>query len=149
MKKLFIATLVSLMLISTVTRADESIVVPLGEGVPSPFKGLLLSPQAVADILADKKLESERTDLEVSKKVALTVAECKLNLDQVVSDCEKKRAFFDLTLGSRNLEISELNKKIVNLQKSNDLLPYYVAGGAVAGVVITILTTFTVSKLTN
>ena len=94
---------------------DDSYMTPLDKGKPAPYPGVLLSPPAIASIIADKESVPEQIKIEVEKvrQEEQTLANYKLAESIVKSDTDKKilQTQLDNTLKSKNEIQEELIKE--------------------------------------
>jgi hypothetical protein len=127
--------------------SPTSVVRPLKTGDISPFDGLLLSPMAIAEIIADKKLLPEKIAAETEKVKQQEQANCNLSLKEKDADKQQYAAIQELKLQNKDAEIEALNKKLSLLQSSQISSTPYIVVGAAAGITTTLLTTFVVYKM--
>jgi hypothetical protein len=132
MIKQFVSSLLCVTLLSNVAYAqtvdvtEKSVISPLNEGMTSPFTGLLLSPQAVATIIAERESYEPRCQIKIDKSVAENQSKCDFNFAEAKTTYDAED------------EIDNRPSKIV-----------WTAVGFGGGVMITLLSVFVVSKLSN
>jgi len=132
--------------IPSVALSDNSYMTPLSKGVPSPYDGLLLTPEAVASIIADKETESDRIRVETDKVKAEEQAKSQYAISEVQtkSETDKKiiQAQSDVNLRKANQYQEMLAKE------QNKPSPYIWIGlGVVGGTAVTIGTIFLLGKI--
>lgn len=107
-------------------------VVPLAEGQPAPFDGVLLDKEAAAEVLAKGEMSEERCVIQTEYEVGKAVTECELYKGIAESKLE--------TEINKNLELAALkDSEIDRLNKSledsgTNWGPLWFAGGAALGV---------------
>ena len=125
---------------------------PMKKGQRAPFTGVLLAPASVANVIVEMESFEERIKIEVRKATEQEKAECekKLKNADAKSVADKKILQADIDDKARN--ISVLNGQVKNLKDELDSKwsPAVWAGiGGGAGIVLTILTAFAISKATK
>jgi len=155
MKKLVSYVLVASMLATSVPAwADPPaptpppIVTPLKQGQVAPWPGVLLSPPAVARVVAQQDTSSAAIALAVQHQAELDAAQKKYALDSATTTCTADKTV--------------LQAEVTDYQKQNQILtdqlkkatsgpsaPVWIGIGVVGGVVVTVLTAFVVSKATH
>jgi hypothetical protein len=153
MKRIFLfITMFSFLTHTTSAQAEDSTIYPLKKGESSPFEGLLLTPSAVASIIADRRASEQ------SQKILVQKCEEKSQLD--LSRCEgeaklaseKKSAIFEKEksdlLSNVDALRADIKKKDILLSKP-DNTNYYFLGGIALGVSATLLTTYVISSTSH
>ena len=114
------------------------VISPLNKGQPSPFTGVLFSPEAVAAMIAQKDTASAAAQLAVQHQKELDDAAMKYAIDSAATTCTT----------DKNI----LSAQITDAQKQNKILPgapVWIGLGFAGGVVVTVITAFAVSKATH
>ena len=128
------------------TPVPAPIVSPLAKGQPAPYAGVLLSPQATAQIISQADTAAQALSLAVSHQLSLDGAQLTYQLAQVTTTCtaDKNDLQAQITDGQKQNKIlqDQLNKNTGGLGA-----PVWIGVGVVGGVVVTLLLAFTVSKL--
>jgi hypothetical protein len=138
---------------ATVTTPDAAptpppIIYPLNKGQPSPLTGVLFSPEAVAQIIAQRDTAAAAAQLAVQHQQELDDAAKKYALDSAATTCTADK--------------NVLSAQLTDAQKQNQILqdqlkkntggpgaPVWIGLGFVGGVVVTVVTAFAVSKATH
>lgn len=122
---------------------------PLKMGQKAPFTGLLLSPEAIADMIAELNSIPEQIEIEKKKTLETCEAQCtfKLEWSKIESNTDNKILNARVEAEERQNKILVERVKELEDDKSNLLL--WTAGGAVVGVLTTILIVFGVSAAEN
>lgn len=126
-----------------------NVISPMKKGQLASFTGVLLSPQAVATIIAELGSVDEKIKIETDKAVGKCVAESDFNFKEAQSKnlADKKilQASIDEKLNRIQILQDEIKKK--EEEKTN---PYLWTGiGFAGGVAITVLTAFAISQATK
>jgi len=115
-------------------------VVPLSEGDPAPFDGILLSKEAAADVIVKNETGGEICDAKTEYKVGKAVSECELYKGIAETKLETEISKNVELLLLKNGEIDRLN---VSLEKSGtNWGPAWFVGGAAVGVVASLVIFF-------
>lgn len=150
MKKLFVTLLtLSFLSLSTIAGADEGVIKPMKLGELAPFEGLLLSPSAVAEIVSDKKLESERIAVAVDSERKKTESGCQLRLGEEKIRFDREVAYLNSDIKMKEARLTTLSEQLRISQEKEGMTPYYVGGGVLAGTLLTILTTIAITHISN
>ena len=83
----------------------------LNEGDKAPFDGTLFDPAAVAKILAEKKAERERCEIQVKYEKDLLSAICKRNTDILESELRIEKHKNNLIVNEKYIKIFTLKGK--------------------------------------
>jgi len=129
----FIAVLI-MVLFSCASSAQE--VVPIDEGTPAPFDGVLLSMDAAAQILASDEVSEEDCLNKADYAVAKATNSCILDKEIAESSLKIERETSKQLIALKGQEIERLNKKLE--ESSVDWGPFWFAGGATVGVAMSI-----------
>lgn len=112
---------------------------PMKKGQKAPFTGVLLSPRAAAKITVELQNIDEKIKLAVDRIQAEDAIRCeaKVNETQIHADADKKvlQARLDASLKDNNVLIKRIEKE----EKDRPNVWLWATGGAVGGVVTTVL----------
>jgi len=121
---------------------------PLNKGQPAPFTGVLLSPPAVAQIIAEHDTAGARLALAVQHQVQLDAAELKYQIDSLTTTCTADKSILLAQVDDQKRQVVILNEQ---LAKASGGWPpsVWIGIGAVGGVVLTVLTVFALGQVTK
>ena len=133
------AFLAFLLLISftTVSIAAEPEVVKLNKGDKVPFQAWCFSLPATAKLVADKEGEQERCQLKISEALERQKADFDLELGSLTADLQYHKDVSSKTITALQLENQELEK--IALDKPNSYWYLFATGGAIMGILTTVL----------
>jgi len=115
-------------------------IVPLSEGDPAPFDGVLLSKEAAADVIIKSETSDEKCDVKTEYKVGKAVSECELYKGITEAKLETEISKNVELLSLKNGEIDRLNE---SLEKSGTSWgPFWFVGGAAVGVTASLIIFF-------
>lgn len=150
MKGFFAAlTLLSFVTFSLTSNADEGLIKPIKLGEIAPFEGLLLSPSAVAEIVSDKKTEPGRILIAVESERKRSEADCQLRLGNDRLKHDSQVTLLGAEIKMKDSRLTALSEELKISQENEGRIPYYVGGGVLAGTLLTILTTFAITHISN
>jgi len=118
---------------------------PMRWGQKAPFTGVLLSPVAVATVIAELNSVNARIDLEVTRERERQLVERNFYIEQVTIVADADNRILQAQVDSRVKEIDILNERLEKAETSTSNTALWLGGGFVGGVLITVLTTFAVS----
>jgi sensor c-di-GMP phosphodiesterase-like protein len=122
------------------------IITPLTKGQPAPFSGVLLTPEAVAKVIAEAQDCPKRIKVEADHARDVQKAEDDKVLADAKADAEHDKKILQAGITSRDGQIKDLTTA---LQKSEDARKntwLWVGGGTLVGVLVTIGTVVLVSS---
>jgi len=119
-------------------QVDPGQVVTLKKGEPAPFAGSLLSPWAVAKILAEKDYQEKQCALDKSMEVARVEAKCNLDKSKLEVEKDTIDSKLELTKKYKDEEITRLNDALKKVSSNNDYHLLWAAGGTVVGILTSI-----------
>lgn len=122
---------------------------PLHKGDKAPFTGVELSPKAVAVITAELDNISAQIKIEVDHAVATCNAQCDYRLQEQKIKAESDHKVMQAQLDAQVKDGKVLTQRITDLEKSQSHTAWWVAGGVVAGVLVTLASVFVVTKISN
>ena len=140
------STLCTLLTISSIVKGEA---VPLKAGQSSPYDGILISPEAAAIIMAEKRALPDLIDVEVKKEREQQEAKCKFRLDQQEISSQQSAAAANAQVKDLLNSNSALSKQLADAQSSIKWTPAYVTGAAILGLATGVLTSIIVIKTTR
>ena len=108
-------------------------VTPVQKGAPAPFSGVLLTPEAVAKIVADAREREERAKVDVDDARAVQKAEDNKVLADAKADAELQRKTMQAGIDRRDNQISSLTKSLEAASSSSRSPWLWMGVGAVGG----------------
>jgi hypothetical protein len=133
---------------STAAPTPPPVIFPLTKGQPSPLTGVLFSPEAVAQIIAQRDTAATAAQLAVQHQQELDAAAQKYALDSQQSTCDADKK----VLGAQVLDLQNQNKILQDQLKketSGPGAPVWIGVGVVGGVVLTVVTAFAITRATH
>lgn len=121
------------------------VISPLNKGQPSPYTGVLFSPEAVAQVIAQQDTAVAALQLAVQHQADLDAAQLKFQVDTLTTTCTAAKSDLQAQLDDNLKQINILNDQL----KKNTGGPgagVWIGLGAVGGTVATILIAVAVSK---
>jgi hypothetical protein len=137
MKTIVIPITFVIALSSSLAYGDDKYMTPLNKGIPAPYNGVLLSPPAIASIIADKESEKERINLEVDTAVKKVTAKFGLDLAELTTKNDSDKKILQAQVDAGLAENKEKDKIIDKNQQTIKPITWLCIGG-VAGTAITI-----------
>lgn len=122
------------------------VITPLTKGQPAPFAGVLLTPEAVAKVIAEAQDCPKRIKVEADHARDVQKAEDDKVLADAKADAERDKKVLQAGITSRDGQIKDLTtalQKSESARKNNWL---WVGGGALVGVLVTIGTVVLVNS---
>ena len=122
--------------------AQEGEYTNLKEGEIAPFEGILLSPQAMATIIAKKEFCEKEAKLDVG-------LQCNLDKEQIKKDKDLLKVERDTAIKEKNIveEIKRLRE--IAEKSSRNLSPLFFAGGALGGIALSLGIFWITVQMTN
>ena len=153
MKRIVSCLLVASMLASAApAAADDTVtpptVTPLQKGQPAPYTGVLLSPEAVAQTVAEKETAKKAVELAVQHQADLDAVQKKFELDQLTSTCTADKKIMQAQMDYNLKQIQILDEQLKK-QTGGPSPMVWVGLGALGGAVLTVATVFAVSQATK
>lgn len=157
MKKIISAFLVASLLTSSHAFADPvasvsvdplqvSGLTPIRKGQAAPYAGVLLTPKAVATIIAEKETEKEKIAAMVDAAVKTAEAKKDFQIAELKTNCETDIKN-QKVIANANLEkVKLLEKTVKQLQDDMPNRTTWTVVGFVGGVAVTLATVFVVSQ---
>jgi hypothetical protein len=133
---------------STTQVVEKKAISPLKSSQPAPYSGILLSPVAVAQLIAKFDSCSAETELAVKKQFDDDAAMQSYQLKKLSTTCDADKSIVKAQLDSAKAQNALLEEQLKKI--SNPPSAMFWAGiGGIGGVVVTILTVVAVSKATK
>ncbi len=151
---IIILTLIATLLLPTLASADDTsqaspwiapVVTPLAKGALAPFAGVLLTPEAVARVIADAKDCPKRAQVEVDHAVGVEKANGSKALADAASNAKRDREVLQAGLDQRDGTIKDLTTALQKSENARGNTWLWVGGGAAFGVVVTVLSVVVIS----
>jgi hypothetical protein len=117
----------------------------LDEGEAAPFAGTLFNPSATAQLLADNQYSFEECDLRVEYEIARTTANMQFQIDSLQISYDSLEERHTLLMDIKNNEIDTYRE--LALEQPNKNNHWWMAGGVVAGIGLTLGTLFAASEI--
>lgn len=130
------------------TTTPPPVIAPLSKSQPAPFTGVLLSPEAVAQMVAQQDTAQASQKLAVQHQADLDAAQLKYQIDQLMTTCLADKSVLQAQVDDGKKQVQILNDQ---LKKTTGGPPasLWVGIGAAGGIVATLLTVFAVSRATK
>ena len=133
--------------------ADDTVipaptVAPLVKNQPAPFAGVLLSPQAVASIVAQKDTAAQAAQLAVQHQVDLDALQLKYTQAQMTTTCTADKQVLQAQIDDNKKQILVLEDQLKK-NTGGPGAPVWIGLGAVGGIVLSVVTVFAVSRATK
>ena len=134
----FVAALTVASLLPSAASADEPewtppAITPVAKGTPAPYTGVLLTPEAVAKVIAEAKDCPKRVQVEVDR----ARGEEKARGEKTVADVQAG-------LEQRDGMIKDLTTRLEKSENARSNTVWYIGGGALAGAAVVILSVIAV-----
>ncbi len=122
---------------------------PMKRGQQAPFSGVLLSPRAAATILVQINSIDAQIKIEVDRARAEDQAQCDFSVKETVTTMSAEQKILQARSDAQAKQIDVLNDQLKReeAQRSNNTLTLGL--GVAGGVILTVLTTFAVSRATK
>lgn len=125
---------------------------PMKKGQRAPFTGVLLSPEASANIIVEFETFQERIQLEVNKAIKQEQADCQKKTSDLEAASVADKKILQADIDEKERAISGLNLDVKKLkdEKAAAWAPTtWIGLGAAGGILLTVLTAFAISKATK
>ena len=111
----------------------------------APFAGTLFNPSATAQLLADSQYSFEECDLRVEYEIARTTTNMQFRIDSLQISYDSLDERHNLLMEIKNDEIDTYRE--LALEQPNKNNHWWMAGGIVAGIGVTLGTLFAASEI--
>ena len=112
---------------------------------PAPYSGVLLNSLAAARIFSEKSFSSEECKLKIDYNVEKETARMNLLLESTRISLNSVEQKYTSIINIKDTEIERLSK--IAIEKSNDYSMWWLAGGVVTGIGLTIALMFAVKEI--
>ena len=122
---------------------------PMNKGQKAPFSGVLLSPLAVATVIADQNAAKEKIKIEIKKEHDTQVEICRKEKTdiQISSDADKK--IFQLDSEEKTKSLKALEEQLKKEIENRPNRVFWTGVGMVGGAAVSILTTYVIMQSTK
>jgi hypothetical protein len=117
---------------------------PLNEGDVAPFSGVLYNPTAIAETIAQREFLIEQHKLNLTVLKERLDAEYSLKLSNLQADLDAFKIKYDSMSTIKDEEINKLQNIV--LKQTNDHSHWWLTGGILTGVLITIGAVYAVNQ---
>jgi len=117
----------------------------LDEAEAAPFAGTLFNPAATAQLLTDSQYSFEECDLRVEYEIARTTANMQFQIDSLQISYDSLDERHNLLMEIKNDEIDTYRE--LALEQPNKNNHWWMAGGVVAGIGLTLGTLYAASEI--
>jgi ElaB/YqjD/DUF883 family membrane-anchored ribosome-binding protein len=147
LNKILSIVIVGNLILAPVAIADDSAprFTQLEEGAPAPFAGTLFNPQATAQLIAESQFEMSECDLRIEFEVGKTQAECQLQLSILQASYDSLNQRHTELMTIKNDEIETY--RAMALEQPNKNNHWWMAGGVVAGIGLTLGVLFATQEI--
>ena len=123
-------------------------IVPLEEGAPAPFDGVLLDKETAADIIASGELNEERCKIKLEYEIGKATNSCMLDKGIAEANLRAEKERNEKIIALKVQEIDRLNKQLEKT-KNIDWGPAWFAGGAMIGISTSLVIFFIAVQTVN
>lgn len=116
--------------------AQQGVITEIQKGSPAPFTGVLMDPAAAAKVLTDQKYTAEECRIEMDRELELLRAKLELDLKITNAKLAGSQERLAQILQIKNEEIGRLQQ--LALDRPNDYTLWWLTGGVVGGIVLTV-----------
>ena len=127
--------------------AQEATITPLNKGDIAPYSGVLLSPEASAQLTTELNNLAEKIKIEVEKAKQEEQAACTQKLNDANARSTQQAQEAAAKLLFKQNENVVLMKRLQAAESANNRTWLYVGSGFVGGVLVTLGTVFIVSRM--
>ena len=123
-------------------------VAPLASAQPAPFSGVLFSPAAVAQVIAQQDTAAAAQNLAVQHQQELDAAQQKFQLDTQATTCTADKGVLQAQLTDAQKQYDAINQQLKKMN-SGPGAGVWIGIGVVGGIGVTLLTAFAIGKVTK
>ena len=139
---------VQLIFLPIVTYANDiPKAIVLNQGDKAPFAGLLLNDASQAKMIAEGKEKEKLCKLETDYLSMRGKVDCELKTTTAKIDLDAQKKKYDAVVKIKDDQINSLNKVAIESSKSESNYKWWLAGGVVVGVLISVGTFFAVAEM--
>lgn len=117
----------------------------LNSGEEAPFEGTLFNPAATAQLIADSQFSMDTCDLRVEFEVQRAEARYQLRLDTLQASYDSLQERHTLLMDIKSQEIETYRE--LALERPNKNNPWWLAGGIVTGIGLTLGVLWTTQEI--
>lgn len=114
------------------------IISPITKGSPAPYSGVLLSPEAVAKVIADSKDCPRRIQVEVEHAKEVQKANDDKELADQQTQSQRDKKVLQANIDSKSAQIKDLMLSLSKSEAARSNTWIWVAGGVLAGSLLTV-----------
>jgi|SRR5579863_1315644 len=133
---------------ATTAPTPPPVISPLNKGQSAPYTGVLLSPPAVAQIVAQQDTSKAALALAVQHQQELDAANQKYAVDSLTTTCTADKTVLQAQVTDGQKQNQILTQQLKSAT-SGPSAPVWIGIGFAGGVVVTVLTAFAISKATH
>lgn len=122
---------------------------PLKKGDRAPFTGVELSPLAVATIVAQFSTAKDLVKIETDRTRSEEKARCEFSVSELKASTDADKKILQANVDARQKQIAALNEQLKKEQDSRPNVVLWTSLGGAAGIGLTLLTVFAVSRATK
>ena len=137
----------SLSYADTTTAFIPPVITPLTKGTPAPFTGILLTPEAVANVIASANECPKRIQVEVDRVQGEERAQCDKKIADAQADSKRDKAVFQAGIDQRDGTIKDLLIRLDKSEQSRGNTWLWVSGGVLGGAILATLSIVVVSAV--
>lgn len=140
----FLAALTAASFLPSVASADEPawtppIITTVQKGAPAPFTGVLLTPEAVAKVIAEAKDCPKRIEVEVDRARGEEKARGEKAVADAQADAKRDKAILQAGIDQRDGMVKDLTTRLEKSEQARSNTWLFAGGGLLAGAAIVIL----------
>lgn len=145
----FVTALTVASFLPSLASADETptwtpIITTVQKGAPAPFTGVLLTPEAVAKVIAEAKDCPKRIEVETAKARGEEKARADKAVADVQADAKRDKTVLQAGIDTRDGMIKDLTVRLEKSEHARSNTWLFAGGGVVAGAALVIVTVFAV-----
>ncbi len=118
---------------------------PMRKGQVAPFTGVLLSPEATAQLIVQIQLQPQIIKLQVDHQAAVDKANCDYALSEQKNTSDTDKKIMHAQLDASNKQVGILTDQVKKLEESRPNTALWFGLGAGAGVIVTVLLTLAIA----
>lgn len=131
---------------TSVFAEDVPVIAPISKGQQAPFDGVEMSPEAVANVIADKEYNKQATIVETNKATAEANANCDFKVSEITTQQSTDKKIATAQIDSMKKQNDELNSALKKAIDNTPNVAFWTGAGFVLGVGLTVLTVFLTHK---
>jgi sensor c-di-GMP phosphodiesterase-like protein len=131
---------------STPCYADPPVITPIAKGQAAPFAGVLLTPEAVAQIIATSSDCKRRIAVETEHATEIQKATDAKIIADAQADAERDRKIFKANIVSKDGQIKDLSEALKSSESARNNTWLWVSGGVLSGMLLAVGTVVIVNS---